>query len=64
MRRNTAVLFGKNGCRKASVFPFYEPAETEQRETLRRLICCFWYDLSHHFITPLTRKQFWLAYGA
>lgn len=47
-----------------SRLPFYEPAETEQRETFRRLICWFWYDLSHHFIIPLARKQFWLAYGA
>jgi predicted nucleotidyltransferase len=58
------VLLDKVGCLSGVVFPWREPAQTEQIETLRRLISWFWHDLSHHFITPLARGQLWSAYGA
>ncbi|HEU5441678.1 MAG TPA: hypothetical protein VFU88_20515, partial [Ktedonobacterales bacterium] len=40
-----------------------EVAQTEQIETLRRLLSWFWHDLSHHVLTPLARGQPWAAYG-
>jgi hypothetical protein len=46
------------------VFPWYEPAQAEQIETLRQLVSWFWHDLSHHFITAMARGQLWSAYGA
>jgi predicted nucleotidyltransferase len=58
------VLLDKLGCLSGVVFPWREPAQTEQIEILRRLVSWFWHDLSHHFITPLARGQLWSAYGA
>ena len=58
------VLLDKLGCLSGVVFPWREPAQNEQIETLRRLVSWFWHDLSHHFITPLARGQLWSAYGA
>jgi len=58
------VLLDKKGILAGAVFPWYEPAQAEQIETLRRLVSWFWHDLSHHFITALARGQIWSAYGA
>ncbi len=58
------VLLDKKDILAGALFPGYEPAQTEQVETLRRLIYWFWHDLSHHFITPMARGQLWSAYGA
>ena len=45
-----------------AVFPRYQPAPTEQSETLRRLVYWFWHDLTH-FIAAMGRGQLWWAYG-
>jgi len=58
------VLLDKKGILAGAVFPWHEPAQTEQVETLRSLVYWFWHDLSHHFITPMARGQLWSAYGA
>jgi predicted nucleotidyltransferase len=58
------VLLDKKGILAGAVFPWYEPAQPEQIETLRHLIYWFWHDLSHHFITALARGQIWSAYGS
>ena len=58
------VLLDKTGCLTSAVFSGYQPAPTEQRETLRRLVVWFWHDLAHHFLTPLARGQLWSAHGA
>lgn len=58
------VLLDKLGCLSGAVFSGVEAAQTEQIETLRRLVCWFWHDLSHHFITTMARGQLWSAYGA
>jgi predicted nucleotidyltransferase len=58
------VLLDKKGILAGAVFPRHEAAQAEQIETLRGLICWFWHDLSHHFITPMARGQLWSAYGA
>jgi predicted nucleotidyltransferase len=58
------VLLDKKGILIGAVFPCYKAAQTEQIETLRRLVSWFWHDLSHHFITTMARGQLWSAYGA
>ena len=58
------TLLDKKGILTGAVFPWYEPAQAEQIETLHRLIYWFWHDLSHHFITSIARGQLWSAYGA
>jgi len=58
------VLLDKKGILVGAVFPWIEPAQAEQIETLRHLVYEFWHDLSHHFITSLARGQIWSAYGA
>lgn len=58
------VLLDKKGILEGVVFPSYEAPQTEQIETLHRLIYWFWHDLSHHFITSLARGRLWSAYGA
>ena len=58
------VLLDKKGILAGAVFTWHEPTQAEQIETLRRLVSWFWHDLSHHFITPMTRGQIWSAYGA
>ena len=58
------TLLDKKDILSGAVFPWYEPAQDRQIETLRQSIHWFWHDLSHHFITPLARGQFWTAYGA
>jgi len=58
------VLLDKKGILAGAVFPWYEPAQAEQIETLRHLVSWFWHDLSHHFITAMARGQVWSAYGA
>ena len=57
------VLLDKKGILAGAVFPWYEPAQAEQIETLRRLVSWFWHDLSH-FITAMARGQLWWAHGA
>jgi predicted nucleotidyltransferase len=59
-----SILLDKKGVLAGAVFPPYEVAQTEQIETLRRLVSWFWHDLSHHFITTMARGQLWSAYGA
>jgi hypothetical protein len=56
------VLLDKQRLLAGAVFPWHEPAQAEQVETLRRLICWFWHDLSH-CTTALGRGQLWWAYG-
>jgi hypothetical protein len=56
------VLLDKHGILAEVQFPWHEPAQNEQLETLRHLISWFWHDLSH-FITALARGQLWWAYG-
>jgi hypothetical protein len=58
------VLLDKKGILGGVVFPWYEPAQAEQIQTLHHLIYWFWHDLSHHFITAMARGQIWSAYGA
>jgi predicted nucleotidyltransferase len=58
------ILLDKKGILAGVVFPWYEPAQAEQTETLHHLVYEFWHDLSHHFITPMARGQIWSAYGA
>ncbi len=58
------VLLDKKGILAGAVFSWYETAQAEQTETLRRLVYWFWHDLSHHFITAMARGQLWSAYGA
>ncbi len=59
------VLLDKQGILAGTVFTWYQqPTQDEQIETLGRLINWFWHDLSHHFITPMSRGQLWSAYGA
>jgi lincosamide nucleotidyltransferase B/F len=58
------VLPDKKGILAGVVFPWYEPSQAEQIETLHHLVYEFWHDLSHHFITPMARGQLWSAYGA
>ncbi len=58
------VLLDKKGILAGVVFPWPEVAQAEQIETLRGLICWFWHDLSHHFLTTMARGQIWSAYGA
>ena len=59
-----SVLLDKKGILAGVVFPWYEPAQAAQIETLHRLVYWFWHDLSHHFITAMARGQLWSAYGA
>ena len=56
------VLLDKKNLLAGAVFPRYQPAPTEQSETLRRLVYWFWHDLSH-FIAAMGRGQLWWAYG-
>jgi predicted nucleotidyltransferase len=56
------VLLDKKNILAGAVFPRYQPGQTEQRETLRRLVSWFWHDLSH-FIAAMGRGQLWWAYG-
>ena len=56
------VLLDKKRLLAEAVFPWPEPAQAEQVETLRRLVCWFWHDLSH-FTTAMARGQIWWAYG-
>lgn len=56
------ILLDKKQILAGAVFPWHEPAPTEQLETLRRLISWFWHDLSH-FTTAMGRGQLWWAYG-
>jgi Streptomycin adenylyltransferase len=58
------VLVDKNGALVGVVFSWPKPTQTEQIETLRRLVYWFWHDLLHHFITPMARGQLWSSYGA
>ncbi len=58
------VLLDKKSILAGVVFPWYEPAQAGQIETLRHLVYWFWHDLSHHFITSMARGQIWSAYGA
>jgi predicted nucleotidyltransferase len=58
------VLLDKNGILAGAIFSGYQPTQAEQIETLRGLINWFWYNLTHHFITPIARGQLWSAYGA
>ena len=57
-----SVLLDKHGILSETVFPWHEPDQAEQIETLRRLIAWFWHDLSH-FITAMGRGHLWWAYG-
>jgi predicted nucleotidyltransferase len=56
------VLLDKKRILAGAVFPWPEPAEAEQIETLRRMVYWFWHDLSH-FTTAMARGQLWWAYG-
>ncbi len=56
------VLVDKNRILDGVVFSQVVPDPVEQIEKLRRLIYCFWHDLSH-FITALGRGQLWWAQG-
>jgi hypothetical protein len=56
------VLLDKKRLLAGAVFPWHEPAQAEQVEILRRLVCWFWHDLSH-FTTAMGRGQLWWAYG-
>jgi hypothetical protein len=56
------VLLDKKRLLAGAVFPWHEPVQAEQVETLRRLVCWFWHDLSH-FTTALGRGQLWWAYS-
>jgi hypothetical protein len=56
------VLLDKKNILAGVVFPWHQPAQAEQIETLRRLVYWFWHDLSH-FIAALGRGQLWWAYG-
>ena len=56
------VLLDKKNLLVGAVFPRYQPAPTEQSETLRRLVYWFWHDLTH-FIAAMGRGQLWWAYG-
>src|SRR2546427_11631970 len=56
------VLLDKKNILAGAVFPRHQPTQTEQGETLRRLVYWFWHDLSH-FIAALGRGQLWWAYG-
>jgi hypothetical protein len=56
------VLLDKQGILAGAVFPWHEPEQAEQLETLRRQVSWFWHDLSH-FITALARGQLWWAQG-
>lgn len=56
------VLLDKKNRLAGAVFPWYQPAQAEQIETLRRLVYWFWHDLSH-FIAAMGRGQLWWAYG-
>ena len=56
------VLLDKKNLLARAVFPRSQPAPAEQRETLHRLLCWFWHDLSH-FIAAMGRRQLWWAYG-
>lgn len=56
------VLLDKKNILAGAVFPWYQPAQAEQVETLRRLVHWFWHDLSH-FIAAMGRGQLWWAYG-
>lgn len=56
------VLVDKQNILSGAVFPRNHPTQAEQIETLRRLVCWFWHDLSH-LITALGRGQLWWAYG-
>ena len=56
------VLLDKKHLLAGAVFPWHEPAQAEQVEMLRRLVCWFWHDLSH-FTTAMARGQIWWAYG-
>jgi len=42
------VLLDKKPILAGAVFPWHEPAQAEQIETLRKLVSWFWHDLSHH----------------
>lgn len=57
------VLLDKKRILEGAVFPWPAVAQAEQVETLRGMLCWFWHDLCHHFITPLARGQMWSAYG-
>jgi predicted nucleotidyltransferase len=56
------VLLDKKRFPAGAAPPRRGPAQAEQIETLRRLVCWFWHDLSH-FITAIARGQLWWAYG-
>jgi predicted nucleotidyltransferase len=56
------VLLDKKRILAGAVFPWHEPAQAEQIETLRRLVYWFWHDLSH-FTTAMGRGHIWWAYG-
>jgi predicted nucleotidyltransferase len=56
------VLLDRQRILAEAVFPWHEPDQADQIETLRRLVTWFWHDLSH-FITALGRGQLWWAYG-
>ena len=56
------VLLDKKRVLEGMVFPWIKNPETEQTETLRRLVSWFWHDLSH-FATAMARGQLWWAYG-
>ena len=58
------VLLDKKSILTGTVFSWHKPTQSEQTETLRRLVNWFWHDLLHHFITPMARGQLWSSYGA
>jgi lincosamide nucleotidyltransferase len=58
-----SVLVDKKGLLVAKVFPPYQPAEEDQRRTLRKAIYGFWDTLSY-FVRTIHRGQLWSAYGA
>jgi len=56
------ILLDKKHILAEAVFLGHEPTQTDQIETLRRLIYGFWHDISH-FITAMARGQLWWAHG-
>lgn len=57
------TLLDRDGVLDHVDFPWPEVPPAEQTRALHDLIYWFWHDLSHHFITPIARGQFWSAYG-
>ena len=56
------VLLDKKRVLLGTDLPGIKTPESEQTETLRRLVDWFWHDLSH-FATAMARGQLWWAYG-